>query len=139
MSVTSWFTSIQNWVFGWFTDETKQRILALLNGVKGLVDQALPIIKAIDQQLKPFLSQANVDTLKEVTKFLSKYMDDFDTVLALANKLSALPMADMLANIALELLKLKVPTNSSFSTLRLAVELAYSIYKAMSPKAQAKV
>ena len=139
MSIKNWFTSVQNWVFGWFTDETKQRILAILNGVKGLVEYALPIVKAIDEQLKPFLSQTNADTLKLVTEFLEKHMDDFDAVIALANKLSALPMADMLANLALELLKLKAPTNASLSTLRLAIELAYNIYKAMSPKAQSMV
>lgn len=129
MNITGWFKAVQEWVMSWFSDANKQKIFAILNGVKTLVDYALPIVKAIDEKLKPVLNDGAEDVVQAVRKFLEEYMDDLDKVLELADKLADLPMADMLANIALELLKTTSPTNASLSMLRLAVELAYNIYK----------
>lgn len=128
MSVSSWFTTAKEWVMSWFTDASKQRLLALLNGVRQLVEVAGPIVQAIDEQLKPFLNDKNV-FLTKLMQFLIANIGSVEKAVALVNQLKDLPMADLLANVALEILKTKVSSNVAFSTLRLAIELAYNIYK----------
>ena len=123
----SWFTSIKDWVLSWFTDASRQKLLALLNNIKKFVDVALPIVKEIDEVLKPLL--ANSTKALALQEFLVKHLGDLDDVITLAVKLSKLPTADMLANVALEILKTKFTVTPSLSALRLAIELAYSIYK----------
>lgn len=123
----SWFTSFKEWLLSWFTDANKQKLLALLGNVKGFVDAALPIVKEIDEVLKPLL--ASNETIKAISEFLLEHFDNVDYVVDLAEKLSELPLADMLANVALEVLKTRVPATASLSVLRLAIELAYNVYK----------
>jgi hypothetical protein len=123
----SWFTTFKDWLLSWFTDANKQKLLALLTGIKGFVDAALPIVKEIDELLKPMLEKNS--TALALYEFLLKHISNVDYVSDLAKKLSDLPLADMLANVALEILRTKVPATASLSVLRLAIELAYNLYK----------
>lgn len=123
-----WFTSLKTWVLSWFTDENKLRLLSFLNGVQVFVDWAYPIVQEIDEKLKPLLKM-DLPAFDALVKFLREYEDEFDNIVELAESLKDLPLADMLANVALELLKLKAGTNVATSVLRLAVELAYNLYK----------
>lgn len=123
-----WFVNVKNWVLSWFTDENKLRLLQFLNGMQVFVDWAYPIVKEIDEKLKPLL-KGGTPVVEALTKFFEEYVDDLDEVVDLVHSLKDLPLADMLANVAIELLKLKSGSNIALSVLRLAVELAYNLYK----------
>lgn len=123
-----WFTNFKLWALSWFTDESKLRLLAYLNGIQVFINWAGPIVKEIDEKLKPLLKM-DIPAFEAVKTFLEEYQDEFDDVVALAESLKDLPMADLLMNVALECLKLKTNGNVAVSVLRLAVELAYNIYK----------
>lgn len=125
----SWFTSFKEWLLSWFTDTRKLQILELLQGVNVFIDYARPIVERIDKQLKPLLKLDNTPVFDTIKKFLEEYSDEFDDVVEIANKLKDLPMADLLANVAIECLKLHSSAHVSLSVLRLAVELAYNVYK----------
>jgi hypothetical protein len=116
-----------NWLKSFFTDVNRDKVLKVLDNVEEFVKEAIPIVALIDEKLKPLL--ANKPKLEAIYKFLAEYADDIDDVLAVAEKLADLPLQDMLANVALELLKGTIKTNVSLSALKLAIELAYQIYK----------
>lgn len=118
-----------NWFTNLFTG--KDKIISLIDSAKAFVEKALPVVQAIEEQIKPFVNDNNKAFLNlKLVTFLSKYNFDFDYVTKIAEQLVKLPNADLLFNLALEVLKVAAPTNTPLSVLRLAVELAYNLYKA---------
>lgn len=129
------WTTIKNWVLGWFVNPKELKVIEILEGVDIFFNKALPIVRQIDEQLKPLLKKANAEKSSEleiyshVLWFLNQFQDVLDDVLDLVDKVYQLPLPDMLFLIAVEILKAQSKDNPSISVLRLAVELAYNVYK----------
>lgn len=131
MQFYDWLTAAKEWALSWFSDANRARFVALLNKASAYVDLAIPIVKRIDEELKPLLKDKEVPALVAIQRFLDANGKGIKNSLEIAQRLASLPMADMLANIALELLKNSSPASTSLSILKLSVEVAYNIYKAM--------
>lgn len=128
----SWFASVKTWFLSWFTDVNKLEIIKLLQGIAIFIDYAKPIVEHIDKILKPLLKGEDMPIYDAILTFLGEYSDDFDKVVEMAEEYAELPLGDMLANIAMFCLKAKVGDSVSSSILRLAIELAYNLYKVNS-------
>lgn len=116
------------WFKGLFSN--KDKIISIIDSAKVFVEKALPIVEAINNQVKPFLAGSEATKYALLSSFLLKYSGNIKGVASTTEALLKLPNADLLFNLALEILKLAAPTNTSLSVLRLAVELAYNLYKA---------
>lgn len=116
------------WLTNLFADKTD--IVVVIDNIKVYVDKILPIVEAIDKEIKPHLQKSDNVKYTLITTFLLKYTGNFSEVAILADKLIKLSNTDLLFNLALEILKLLSAKNTSLSVLRLAVELAYNLYKA---------
>lgn len=131
----NFWTTIKKWVLGWFVNAKELKVIEILEGVDVFLNRALPIVRKIDEELKPILKQSYKDKAGEmeiyssVLWFLNQFQDVLDDVLELVDKVYLLPLPDMLFTIAVEILKAQSPNNPSISILRLAVELAYNVYK----------
>lgn len=124
--------SIRAWVASLFSKQSRETVLEVLDHVSVFVDHALPIVEAIDKYLKPVLKHGSEPPVVAVYKFMNELgwlklgSDELETEAA---RLSALPVPDLLANVAIFLLKQAKPEAAGLSILRLAVELAYNVYK----------
>jgi hypothetical protein len=100
----------------------------VLHSVSSFVSLAVPIVAAIDQELKtvaPASSEAAA-----VERFLARYEPDLEKVKGVAAQLAALPSADLWHDLAVYALSTLAPAGTAQSLLRLAVELAYNLQKA---------
>ena len=111
------------------------KVIEILEGLDTFFNKALPIVKQIDEELKPALRKLasengdEVDVYETILWFLKKFEDTLGDVFEVAQRVYKLPIPDMLFTIALEILKAQSSTNPSLSILRLAIELAYNVYK----------
>lgn len=125
------------WITRVFRDDT-DIVLELISGVAVFVERAIPIVEEVDK-LKQDLKEAREQNLAPIRSRqfieaqLGKYFQDRDEREGLALTLAKIPVADLLFNVAVECLGRLAP-NTSVSTLRLAVQLAYNVYKARQVK-----
>ena len=129
--------SIKAWFSGLFAKGNRAVVVSLLDHVSVFVDHALPIVKAIDEQLKPAIRTSSQPLIITIETFIGERLNGLELTAARrdAQKLVYLPTADMLVNVALILLARAKPESVPTSLLRLAIELAYSIYKATKDEA----
>lgn len=129
------WTTIKTWFIGWFVGSKELKVIEVLEGLDTLFNKSLPIVKQIDEELKPALKNLasqngdEVDLYETILSFLKKFEDVLDDVFAIAQQVYKLPIPDMLFTIAIEILKAQSAGNVSLSVLRLSVELAYNVYK----------
>lgn len=129
------WTTIKTWFLSWFVGTKELKVIEILEGLDVFFNKALPIVKQIDEELKPALRKLaaengdEVDVYETILWFLKKFEDTLGDVFVIAQKVYKLPIPDMLFTIALEILKAQSTTNPSLSLLRLAIELAYNVYK----------
>lgn len=129
------WTTIKTWFIGWFVGSKELKVIEVLEGLDTLFNKSLPIVKQIDEELKPALKNLTsqngdeVDLYETILSFLKKFEDVLDDVFAIAQQVYKLPIPDMLFTIAIEILKAQSAGNVSLSVLRLSVELAYNVYK----------
>jgi len=128
------WTTIKTWLLSWFVSDKDLKIIDILEDINDLVKWALTIVEKIDNELKPELKRVasegdKIDVYETVLKFLEQFKELSINAVEIANKVFEKPLPELLFTIAIELLKAYSGTNASLSTLRLAVELAYNIYK----------
>lgn len=129
------WTTIKTWFLSWFVGTKELKVIEILEGLDTFFNKALPIVKQIDEELKPALRKLasengdEVDVYETILWFLKKFEDTLGDVFEVAQRVYKLPIPDMLFTIALEILKAQSSTNPSLSILRLAIELAYNVYK----------
>jgi len=133
------WTTIKTWFISWFVSDKDLKIIDILEDINDLIKWALTIVEKIDNELKPELKRVAsegdaIDVYETVFKFLNQFKElpaDSDNSLAIdiAEKVYKMPLPDLLFTVAIELLKTFAGTNVQLSALRLAVELAYNIYK----------
>lgn len=134
------WTTIKTWFIGWFVGSKELKVIEVLEGLDTLFNKSLPIVKQIDEELKPALKNLasqngdEVDLYETILSFLKKFEDVLDDVFAIAQQVYKLPIPDMLFTIAIEILKAQSTGNVSLSVLRLSVELAYNVYKKTKSK-----
>lgn len=115
------------WFLSFFKDVHKDKVVELIDGIKNIIESAVPLVAIIDEKLKPYLDTDTKYYL--LVKFLKEQAPSLDKLADVAAALSRLPTPEMLANLAMVLVQCTTPVGVSGSTLRLAVEIAYSIYK----------
>lgn len=129
------WTTIKTWFLSWFVGTKELKVIEILEGLDVFFNKALPIVKQIDEELKPALRKLaaengdEVDVYETILWFLKKFEDTLGDVFEVAQRVYKLPIPDMLFTIAIEILKSQSTANPSLSLLRLAVELAYNVYK----------
>lgn len=129
------WTTIKTWFLSWFVGSKELKVIEILEGLDAFFNKALPIVKQIDEELKPALRKLSsengdeVDIYETILWFLKKFEDTLGDVFEVAQRVYKLPLPDMLFTIALEILKSQAVANPSLSLLRLAIELAYNVYK----------
>ena len=129
------WTTIKTWVLSWFVSAKEYKVIEILEGLNDFFNKALPIVQQIDEELKPSLKKLtaeggdSVDTYETILAFLSKFKEYIGDIAEVAQRVYLLPLPDMLFTIAIEILKSQSTSNPSLSMLRLAVELAYNVYK----------
>ena len=130
----NFWTTVKNWFLSWFVGSKELKIVEILEGLDVFFNKALPIVEKIDKELKPELKRITaegdeIDIYETVLKFLEQYKDIISDIRALAEKVYGMQLPDLLFTIAIEILRAQSTTNASLSILRLAVELAYNVYK----------
>ena len=128
------WNNLSTWVSSWFSPSGRAKVVEVLNNVSVFIDYALPIVEAIDMSLKPVIRDAQKGVCTTpiaclIGDFLSKYGVSDEVAESHGRELQGLPLADMLVNVALLALKQVKPESASSSILRLAIELAYNVYK----------
>lgn len=129
------WTTIKTWFLSWFVGSKELKVIEILEGLDVFFNKALPIVKQIDEELKPELRKLasengdEIDVYEKILEFLKKFEGVFLNAVEVAQRVYKLPFPDMLFTIALEILKSQSVTNPSLSLLRLAIELAYNVYK----------
>ena len=129
------WTMIKNWFLGWFIGSKELKVIEILEGIDTLLNKAIPIVRQIDEELKPALKNLytgtgdEVDIYETVFLFLKKFENILGDISTIAQQVYQLPLPDLLFTIAIEILKAQSTGNASLSILRLAVELGYNIYK----------
>lgn len=134
------WTTIKTWFLGWFVGSKELKVIEILESLDTLFNKSLPIVRQIDEELKPALRNLatqngdEVDLYETILSFLKKFEDILDDVFVIAQQVYKLPIPDMLFTIAIEILKAQSTGNVSLSVLRLSVELAYNVYKKTKSK-----
>jgi hypothetical protein len=129
------WTTIKTWVLSWFVSAKEFKVIEILEGLNDFFNKALPIVQQIDEELKPRLKTIavdggdSIDTYETILWFLEKFKEHLGDIVEIAQRVYLLPLPDMLFTIAIEILKAQSTSNPSLSMLRLAVELAYNVYK----------
>lgn len=129
------WTTIKTWVLSWFVSSKDYKVIEILEGVNDFFNKALIIVQQIDEELKPRLKAISadggdsIDTYETILWFLEKFKEHLGDIVEIAQRVYLLPLPDMLFTIAIEILKSQSIGNPSLSILRLAVELAYNVYK----------
>lgn len=129
------WTTIKTWILGWFVSAKEFKVIEILEGLNDFFNKALPIVQQIDEELKPRLKTIaadggdSIDTYETILWFLEKFKEYLGDIVEIAQRVYLLPLPDMLFTIAIEILKAQSTSNPSLSMLRLAVELAYNVYK----------
>lgn len=131
MKISSVFASWKNWFVGWWNPEGRHQVLDVLNHVSAFADHAMPIVEAIDVQLKPALRTGNFAFSLTLEDFITKNCEGVDSkeIASLVSRVYGLPTPDLLVNVALFMLARVAPNHTGVSVLRLAIELAYNVYK----------
>jgi hypothetical protein len=102
----------------------------LLHSISGFVGLAEPIILEVENDLKEVIKAGDKTlALPKIVEFLSRYEPDVAKAGDIANSLSGLPVSDLLHNLAVIALSTVVPAGTATSLVRMAVELAYNIFK----------
>lgn len=133
----SWFI----WVRSWFSSAGRDAVLDVISRLASAVDFALPIVREIDEFLKPVVRD-NIEGKCQtpiaclVEQFLSaRYGYTKEQALEIGEEVSGLPLADLLLNVGVWALRDKYPHHAmALSALRAAVELAYQTYKTLRAK-----
>lgn len=132
--IGNWWSGIVAWVSGWFSDQNRAKVVDVLNHAQAFIAYALPIVESIDKTLKPVIKDAmagNCDTPIAclISRFLEQYGMDSSAAEKAGLELQGMPIADLSLNVALFALKHVAPDVAASSILRLAIELAYNVYK----------
>lgn len=139
MKISEVFKSWGEWLTSWWASPVNRNaVLDILDHAAVFADHAMPIVEAIDTELKPALRTGHFAFSMTIENFIRKHCGDADPteVAVLATRLNAMPTPDMLVNVALFLLSRASPKNTGVSILRLAIELAYNVYKGSKDEAK---
>jgi hypothetical protein len=125
----SFFTSIGHFFSSLFgkNGETAQKVL---HEVSAFVAKAEPIVEEIETVIKALAPSDKSGILAAIETFLAKYEPDLAKVVAAAAPLASLSGEALWRELAATALGFLSPASTAASVLNLAVELAYSIFKA---------
>lgn len=118
-------------MIGRLLGKDESSVLDVLSNINPVFKPALALVRKLDEELKPLLKvkQANNQGFYVVVlDFLEQFRGQIPDIYALAVKVANLPIGELLFVLAIEILKTQTG-NPTLSMLRLAVELAYSVYK----------
>jgi hypothetical protein len=118
--------------FGDLFGNNGDAVKTVLHNVSSLVTEAQPIVEAVETDVKAVIAAGAADPkgiLATALKFIQKYEPDLAKAQATANTLAALPLSDMFRDLASFALQTLAPSGTLASSLNLAVELAYSVFK----------
>lgn len=126
--MTIW-ARMKKFISRWFASKEETGVLDVLDKVNPTFLQALVLVRKLDEELKPLLvvKRGLGENFYVVVLDFLKQFSGIDAT-ALAAKVANLDIPDLLFTLAIEILRTQ-SGNATLSLLRLAVELAYSVYK----------
>lgn len=126
-----WFQRVMDWFSGWLQFGKFAKAQDALATAATMIDHLIPVIEAIDNEVKPIVKDETTSPVTRynavfnfIVKHLGEKIPNEDWV-----RLTGLPTAELLANVAMMIAR-KYSPDVGDSILRLAIELAYTIYKA---------
>ena len=131
VKISETLAKFRTWFASLWTAKNRDALLAVLDHVSVFVDVALPIVEAIDKELKPALRTGHYTVVKSVDDFLRTHMESehYDEIAKCSLRVAHMPLPDLAVNVALFMLQRARPESVGVSILRLAIELAYNVYK----------
>lgn len=111
-------------------DEVAEAILVSMMDAAKASDAAYAVVSQIDEELKPELRDENCSVIDAVDAFLAARCDEFELIRKQAEELAALPRSEMLAGIALFVLR-RTPgvKHLSQTALEGGIRVAYGAYQ----------
>ena len=106
-----------------------KEVQSLLTEISPYVNLASPIVQDIETELKPALTEDQVQKAEVLNSFLQKYIHQEQDLQAKVNSLLGLPTADILRDTAETILALVLPATLDKSLLNLIIETAYQLYR----------
>lgn len=132
-SVRAWFSGARDWMVGLFGDNADD-VRTVLVAASGLIDKALPIVESLDAGLKQDLAADPLNRTAVMNAVTELGVTGSDRPLTeaakIANRVAGLSVSEVLAAVAVYVLGRQVPAGIPERILRLAIELAYCVYKA---------
>ena len=131
MKINETLAKFRNWIAGLWSAKNREALLVVLDHASAFVDLALPIVEAIDKELKPALRTGHWAVTKSVEDFMREHMgaEHYDEIAKYSQRVRHMPLNDLAVNVALFMLRCAKPNSVGESILRLAIELAYNVYK----------
>lgn len=116
-------------VMGWLSRLfINQQVQDVMGTAATMIDHVTPIIVAIEKDLKPGLQNNTLDNKLAIRHFLETHAYDYFDIFKLVDELYDKPYIHIITSVALAMAQRLAPAEST-SVIRLALELAYNIYK----------
>ena len=101
---------------------------ALLTEISPYVNEAGPVVTAVEQDLKPVLTPEGIERAQTLNRFLAKYIHEEQALEAKVNELVNLSTGDLLRDAAKAILLTMLPPTVPTALLNLVIETAYQLY-----------
>lgn len=140
MNIGKALQSFGTWIASWFKGDFIKTVGRLLGRLEPYSEPALRVVSAIDEELKPALKVNHLTLADTLQDFIYRQLtlegvlttdssELREGVRKLIGQVRFATTGDLLANVAVFLLTQIMPKHPGTSLLRLAVELAYNLYK----------
>lgn len=127
--IGSLFENLKAWISGLWTPAKRDAVLSVVERVAEYLDQASEIVAAVDVDLKPMIYTGHLPKDVAVHKFMiERQVPDADAF-KFAMLVKSFPSSELFAAVAVYLLLQLIPKSAGTALARLAIELAYNIYK----------
>lgn len=123
----SFFNSIGHFFSSLF-GPNGSKVQQVLHDVSSFTNLALPVVEAVETELKAF---APIPGVTQIEAFLVKHVPQLANIGTVAQNLSTLSGTALFQGVAAAVLGAIVPGGTELSVINLAIELAYSTFKAI--------
>lgn len=127
------FRSCKEWILSFFHDHV-DLIRNVFKDVTTVANSCRPIVKAIDEELKPAIANNTCPMVQTLTDFLLQFVE-VEVASSEAQRLASLPMDALLSGVAYVIARTLRATNGfDQPTVEAGILVAYRIYKVIKQR-----